>query len=51
MEKLITGKPLDDVTIKAAAEAAVLGATPLANNVYKVDLVRGVVEEALAGFG
>lgn len=46
-EKAITGKLLDASTARAAAEAAVAGAKPLAQNAYKIDLVKGVVEETL----
>ena len=37
-------------TVAAAAEAAVEGAEPLAQNAYKVTLVRGIVEEGLSAF-
>ena len=46
-EAAITGKKLGAASARAAAEAAVKGAKPLAQNGYKVALVRGVVEEAL----
>jgi xanthine dehydrogenase YagS FAD-binding subunit len=46
-EKAILGHPLDAASARAAAEAAVKGAQPLAQNRWKVDVVRGVVEEAL----
>lgn len=46
-EEAITGKALGPAPARAAAEAAVKGAKPLEKNAYKVDLVRGVVEEAL----
>jgi xanthine dehydrogenase YagS FAD-binding subunit len=46
-EKALVGKTLDDATIAAAADAAVLGATPLPGNAYKVDLVKVVVRRAL----
>lgn len=47
-EKAILGKPLDAAAVAAAAEAAIQGAMPLADNGYKVPLVRGIVEEALS---
>jgi xanthine dehydrogenase YagS FAD-binding subunit len=50
-EKAIIGKPLDAAAIRAAAEAAVKGASPLAYNAYKVPLTRGVVEEVLTLLG
>ena len=46
-EKALAGKPLTDATIRAAADAAVTGATPLPGNAYKVDLVKVVVRRAL----
>jgi len=46
-EKLLIGKPLDARTAAEAASAAVTGAEPLSENAYKVDLVRGIVEESL----
>jgi xanthine dehydrogenase YagS FAD-binding subunit len=46
-EKALAGKTLTDETIRAAADAAVAGATPLPGNAYKVDLVKVVVRRAL----
>ncbi len=46
-EKALVGKSLTDDVIRAAAEAAVTGATPLPGNSYKVDLVKVVVRRAL----
>ena len=46
-EKLLVGKPLDARAAAEAASAAVTGADPLSENAYKVDLVRGIVEESL----
>ncbi|HVX65698.1 MAG TPA: xanthine dehydrogenase family protein subunit M [Bryobacteraceae bacterium] len=47
-EKALVGKPLNAQTIAQAAAAAVKGAEPLSQNAYKVDLVEGIVEEALS---
>ena len=47
VEAAITGKALDAATIAKAAEAAVSGAEPLAENGYKVPLVKGLVTEQL----
>jgi xanthine dehydrogenase YagS FAD-binding subunit len=48
-EKTLAGKKLDAASVKAAAAAATRGATPMSPaNAYKLDLVRGAVEEALA---
>jgi CO/xanthine dehydrogenase FAD-binding subunit len=41
------GKHLDARTVRSAAVAAVRGAQPLAENGYKVEMLRGTVEEAL----
>jgi xanthine dehydrogenase YagS FAD-binding subunit len=49
-EKLIAGKKLDRDVAAAAAEAAVSGATPLRDNAYKLDMIRGAVEESLMAF-
>jgi xanthine dehydrogenase YagS FAD-binding subunit len=46
-EKALVGKTLTDETIAAAADAAIVGATPLPGNAYKVDLVKVVVRRAL----
>jgi xanthine dehydrogenase YagS FAD-binding subunit len=49
-EKLLAGKKLDNALVAAVAEASVSGANPLKNNAYKVDMVKGAIEEVLAGF-
>jgi xanthine dehydrogenase YagS FAD-binding subunit len=46
-ERAVVGKPLDAAAVGAAAEAAVKGAMPMADNGYKVPLVRGILEETL----
>ena len=46
-EQALVGKPLDAATAGAAAAAAVKAAVPLAENGYKVPLVRGILEETL----
>jgi xanthine dehydrogenase YagS FAD-binding subunit len=46
-EKLVIGRPLDPRTAAEVAGAAVAGADPLSENAYKIDLVRGIVEESL----
>lgn len=45
--KLLVGKKLDASQAAAAGDAAVVGARPLRDNAYKVELVRGAVEELL----
>jgi xanthine dehydrogenase YagS FAD-binding subunit len=49
-EKLLAGKKLDGAAAAAAAEAAVSGAIALRDNAYKLDMVKGAVEESLAAF-
>ncbi len=46
-EAALLGRPLTPETARAAAAAAVIGAEPLEQNGYKVDLVRGLVEATL----
>jgi xanthine dehydrogenase YagS FAD-binding subunit len=46
-EAALKGKPFDEASITAAAEAAVERARPLEQNAYKVDLVKGVLIEEL----
>ena len=48
-ERALTGGQLDSETIARVAEAAVAGAQPLEHNRYKVQLVRGLMEETLRG--
>jgi xanthine dehydrogenase YagS FAD-binding subunit len=50
VERAIIGQRLDARTLSRAADAAVAGAEPLAQNGYKVPLVRGVIEEALGAY-
>ena len=46
-EGVLTGKELTAETARAAAGVAAQGAEPLAQNAFKVELVKGVVEESL----
>ena len=46
-ERAIVGKRINARTARSAGAAAVKGAQPLSNNGYKVELLRGTVEEAL----
>jgi xanthine dehydrogenase YagS FAD-binding subunit len=50
-ETALTGRPFDDASIEAAAQAAVTGAQPQRDNAYKVELVRRVVRRALTELG
>jgi xanthine dehydrogenase YagS FAD-binding subunit len=47
VEKLVTGKALTPDVVAAAAAAAVKGAEPLAQNEYKIQMVKGALEESL----
>jgi xanthine dehydrogenase YagS FAD-binding subunit len=49
-EKLIIGKKLDAAMAKAISEAAASGASPLKDNGYKVEMVKGAVEETVTAF-
>ena len=49
-EKLLAGKKLDTAAAAAAAEAAVGGAFALRDNAYKLEMVKGAVEESLTAF-
>jgi len=49
-EKLLAGKTLDGELAAAAGEAAVSGAAPLRDNAYKLEIVKGAVEESIAAF-
>lgn len=50
-EEALTGKPLTPALASEAAELAVAGATPLAENGYKVTLARELVRRALLEAG
>jgi xanthine dehydrogenase YagS FAD-binding subunit len=46
-EKALTGRKLDAATAAAAGQAATEGASPLDENAYKIQMVKGAVEESL----
>lgn len=46
-EQALVGKPLDEASASAAAQAAIFGAAPLSDNGYKVDLVQVLVRRTL----
>jgi xanthine dehydrogenase YagS FAD-binding subunit len=46
-ENVIKGKPIDDALAKQAADQAFIGARPLTNNAYKVDMGKEIVRRAL----
>lgn len=46
-EEILKGKPLTTRTIERAAAASTTGATPLAQNTWKVDMTQSLVEDAL----
>jgi xanthine dehydrogenase YagS FAD-binding subunit len=47
LEEVVTGKRLDEATVRKAVEAAVQKAKPLEQNAYKMPLLRGLIEEQL----
>jgi xanthine dehydrogenase YagS FAD-binding subunit len=47
-EAALVGRPAGEVTFKAAAEAALSGATPRRDNLFKVELARRTLVRALA---
>jgi xanthine dehydrogenase YagS FAD-binding subunit len=47
VEKVLIGKKLDAAQAAAAAAVAATGAMPLRENAYKIDMVKGAVEESL----
>jgi xanthine dehydrogenase YagS FAD-binding subunit len=46
-EQALAGKPMNEQTAAAAAEAAVRGAVPLSQNAYKIQVARTAVERAI----
>ena len=50
-EKALTGKPLSEQSAREAASAALQGATPLAQNAYKVTMFEAVVRRTILAAG
>lgn len=50
-EQALTGKPLNEESAKAAAEAALKNATPLSQNAYKVQLAKVALKRAILKAG
>lgn len=50
-EKALAGKPLSEQTARAAAAAAVQGATPLSQNAYKIPIFETVVRRTILAAG
>jgi xanthine dehydrogenase YagS FAD-binding subunit len=50
VEKLLAGRKLDRALAAAAGNEAAAGARPLRDNAYKVEIVKGAVEEILGSF-
>jgi xanthine dehydrogenase YagS FAD-binding subunit len=50
-EQALTGQRLSDVVIEQVSLAATAGARPLAQNAFKIDLVQGIVRQALRTVG
>src|SRR5258708_10102478 len=46
-EDVLKGKTLDDALARQAGDAALLGARPMTNNAYKVDMGKELVRRAL----
>jgi xanthine dehydrogenase YagS FAD-binding subunit len=46
-EQALAGKPINEETARAAAKAAVQGATPLRNNAYKVPIFETVIRRTI----
>ena len=46
-ERALVGKPLDEATATAAAEAAVRSAQPLSRNGYKVQITKTAVKRSI----
>jgi xanthine dehydrogenase YagS FAD-binding subunit len=49
-EKALIGKPLNAAAAAAAGTAAADGATPMSDNAYKVEMLKGAVEESIFAF-
>jgi xanthine dehydrogenase YagS FAD-binding subunit len=47
-ERTLTGKPVNDATFRAAANAALAGARPHKDNAFKVELAKRTLVRALA---
>jgi xanthine dehydrogenase YagS FAD-binding subunit len=50
-EQALVGKPLNEDTARAAASAALQGATPLSNNAYKLPIIEAVVRRTILAAG
>ena len=50
-ERALAGKPLDERTAAAAAEAALEGAKPMSKNAYKVQIAKTAVKRAILRAG
>jgi len=46
-EAALVGKPLTDDSIRAAAEIALDGASPLEHNAYKIPLAKTLIRRAI----
>jgi len=49
-ERLLIGKKPDSTAAAAAGQAAAQGANPMRDNAYKVEMVKGAVEESILAF-
>jgi xanthine dehydrogenase YagS FAD-binding subunit len=48
-ERLLVGQTITDALAQRVAEAALVGANPLAKNAYKVPLTKAIVKRTLLG--
>ncbi|MFN8454854.1 MAG: xanthine dehydrogenase family protein subunit M [Anaerolineae bacterium] len=46
-DEFLKGQPLNEKTAKDAAERALVGARPLNDNIFKVDIAKGMIQRAL----
>lgn len=46
-DEFLVGKTLDESTAREAAERALVGARPMSDNAFKVDMAKGMVQRAL----
>jgi xanthine dehydrogenase YagS FAD-binding subunit len=49
VESALVGQKVDEALVRNAAQAALKGATPLANNRYKIALFQTLIEQAVLG--
>jgi len=50
-ERFIVGRSIDEATAAEAADAGMVGALPLLNNRYKIQIARTLVKRAILACG